>query len=101
MKQFNERYPPIITVGHPGGKIFPTGLGMGATQLACAVMSFTLAAGLPPTKTVVEPIATLPGPAGMQLGSIHGVVMLPSWAAGWLPMSTVNAPVIIVTGSAG
>jgi len=101
MKRFDERYPPIITVGHPGGKIFPTGLGMGATQLACVVMSFTLAAGIPPTMTVVEPIATVPGPAGTQVGSTHGVVMLPIWAAGWPPMSTVNAPVIIVRGRAG
>jgi hypothetical protein len=101
MKRFNERYPPIITVGHPGGIIFPTGLGMGATQLVCAVMSFTLAAGIPPTRTVAEPITTVAGPPGTQPGSVHGVVVLPIWAAGWLPMSTVNAPVMIVTGRAG
>ena len=101
MELSNERYPPIITVGHPGGIIFPTGLGMGATQLVCAVMSFTLAAGIPPTMTVAEPITTVAGLAGTQPGSVHGVVVLPIWAAGWLPMSTVNAPVTIVTGRAG
>jgi len=74
---------------------------MGATQLGCEVMSFTLAAGIPPTMTVVEPIATVAGPPGTQPASVHGVVTLPTCAAGWLPMSTVNAPVIIVTGRAG
>lgn len=91
----------MITVGQPGGIILPTGLGMGATQLACAVISFTLAAGMPPTKTVAEPMTTLAGPPGTQPAVVQGVVMLPICAAGWLPMSTVNAPVIIVTGSAG
>jgi hypothetical protein len=101
MKQFYKLYPPIITVRHPGGIIFPTGLGMGATQLVCAVISFTLAAGIPPTMTVVDPMTTLAGPPGTQPAVVHGVVVLPIWAAGWLPMSTVNAPVIIVTGRAG
>ena len=101
MKEFDELHPPIITVGQPGGKIFPTGLGMGATQLGCAVMSLTLAAGNPPIMTVVEPMATVPGPPGTQPAKVHGVVVLPIRAAGWLPMSTLNAPVTIVTGRAG
>ena len=91
----------MITVGHPGGRIFPTGPGIGATQLACAVMSFTLAAGKPPTITVKEPMTTVAGPPGTQAGSVQGVVMLPIRAAGMLPISTLNAPVIIVTGRAG
>jgi hypothetical protein len=81
--------------------IFPTGPGIGATQLLCAVRSLTRAAGIPPTMTDVEPMTTLAGPPGTQAGSKHGVVILPFWAAGWLPISTVNAPVTIVTGSAG
>ncbi len=101
MKPFDGAYPPIMTVGHPGGRIFPTGLGIGATQAAWAVRSFTLAAGRPPIMTVVDPMTTMPGPPGTQPGSVHGVVVLVSRAAGWLPMSTVNMPVIIVTGSAG
>ncbi len=82
VQQFYERYPPIITVGHPGGMIFPTGPGIGATQLLCAVRSLTLAAGIPPTMTDVEPMTTLAGPPGTQAGSKHGVVILPIWAAG-------------------
>lgn len=33
VEQLDKLYPPMITVGHPGGRIFPTGPGMGATQL--------------------------------------------------------------------
>ena len=40
--------------------------------------------------TVVEPIETMPGPAGTQLGSMHGVVMLVTTAAGRLPIITVG-----------
>jgi len=32
---------------------------------------------------------------------VYGAVVLPTLAAGWLPMSTVGAPVIIAKGSAG
>ena len=79
---FDKRYPPIITVGQPGGIIFPTGLGIGATHAGCAVKSLTLAAGIPPIMTVVEPITTVAGPPGTQAGSVHGVVVLPILAAG-------------------
>jgi len=82
MKQFDEGYPPIITVGHPGGRIFPVGLGIGATQAAWAVRSLTLAAGRPPIMTFADPITTVPGPPGTQPGSVHGVVVLVTRAAG-------------------
>jgi hypothetical protein len=101
MKQFNRFYPPIITVGQPGGIILPTGAGMGATQLICAVMSFTLPAGIPPIMTVIEPMATVPGPAGTQPAVRHGTVVLPTLAAGCPPMMTLNAPMIIGSGKPG
>ena len=91
----------MITVGQPGGIIFPTGPGIGATQAGCAVKSLTLAAGIPPIITEVEPMTTVAGPPGTHPARVHGVVVLPILAAGWLPMSTLNAPVMIVTGSAG
>jgi len=82
MNQFNKYYPPIITVGQPGGRIVPFGPGMGATQLGCIVISPTLAAGIPPIMTVAEPMVTVPGPAGTQPAVAHGPVVLPSLAAG-------------------
>ena len=91
----------MITVGQPGGKILPTGPGIGATQVGCMVISFTLAAGKPPIITVVEPLTTFPGPPGTQPGNTHGEVVLPTVAAGWLPMSTLNIPVTIGSGRAG
>jgi hypothetical protein len=45
----------MMTVGHPGGRILPVGLGMGATQLGCIVGSPTRAAGILPISTVAEP----------------------------------------------
>jgi len=71
-----------MTVGQPGGRIFPTGEGIGATQAECRVISLTLAAGSPPIMTVVEPIDTIPGPPGTQPGKVHGVVVLVTVAAG-------------------
>jgi len=71
-----------MTVGHPGGMILPTGLGMGATQAGWAVRSLTLAAGSPPTMTLVDPMTTLAGPPGTHPGKVHGVVVLPTLAAG-------------------
>ena len=96
MKVFDKRYPPIITVRQPGGRILPTGPGMGATQLAWAVKSFTRAAGNPPIMTVNEPMTTVPGPPGTQPAKVHGVVVLLILAAGWLPINTLKAPVMIV-----
>ena len=74
---------------------------MGATQLACAVMSPILAAGRKPIITVAEPLAIMPGPAGTQLGSMHGVVVSLTRAAGRFPMSTVGSPLMIVKGRGG
>jgi hypothetical protein len=51
---FKVDQPPIKTVGQPGGRTFPVGMGIGATQLLCRVMSLTRAAGNPPIRTVVE-----------------------------------------------
>jgi len=90
-----------MTVGHPGGRIFPVGLGMGATQAGWVVMSLTLAAGRPPIMTVADPMMTVPGPPGTQPGRVHGVVMLVTRAAGCFPISTVNMPVMMVSGIAG
>lgn len=88
-------------MGHPGGRIFPVGLGIGATQPECAVISFTLAAGRLPIRTVTEPLATIPGPFGTQLGSEQGAVWLVAVAAGMPPMSTVVTPFMIARGKAG
>jgi hypothetical protein len=90
-----------MTVGQPGGRIFPTGLGMGATQLAWAVISLTLAAGNPPMRTDVDPMTTTPGPPGTQPGNTQGDVVLVTLAAGRLPMRTVGIPVMMGRGSAG
>jgi len=45
-----------MTVGQQGGRTFPVGIGMGATQDPCIVMSLARAAGMLPIKTVLEPI---------------------------------------------
>jgi hypothetical protein len=74
---------------------------MGATQLECKVRSLTRAAGSPPIMTVVEPMTTLPGPAGTQPARRQGAVVLPICAAGKLPTNTVNAPVMIGIGRDG
>ena len=79
----------------------PTGDGMGATQLAWAVKSFMRAAGRLPIKTVADPLAIMPGPAGTQPGNIHGADVSVALAAGMLPIKTVGCPLIIASGSAG
>jgi len=68
-------YPPIRTVGAPGPTILPVGLGMGATQDACAVILLSRAAGKPPISTVAEPMVMIPGPAGTQPGNKQGTVI--------------------------
>src|SRR5579872_6958857 len=82
--------PPMMTVGAPGGRILPVGLGIGATQDGNDIMSLTRAAGRPPNITVVDPMATIPGAPGMHGGTIHGPVILPSSAAGRFSISTVE-----------
>ena len=91
----------MMTVGQPGDRTFPTGLGIGATQLACAVKSLTLAAGRLPIKTVADPLAIIPGPAGTQLGSMQGMVVSVARAAGKFPINTVGWPLTIANGKAG
>src|SRR2546428_5983992 len=83
-----RRHGPIKTVGHPGGMITPVGLGIGATHEGWAVWSPTRAAGLLLISTVGEPLTMLPGPPGTHVGRRHGLVMLPSTAAGCPPLST-------------
>ena len=80
----------MMTVGAPGGRILPVGLGIGATHDEKATRSPTRAAGLPPIITVAEPMATEPGPPGMHGGMVHGPVMLPTVAAGRLAIITVG-----------
>lgn len=92
---------PIITVGQQGGRILPKGDGIGATQDKWAVISFALAAGIPPIRTVVDPIAIIPGPPGTQLGSEHGAVVSVTRAAGNPPIKTVACPLMMANGSAG
>jgi len=90
-----------MTVGHPGGRTLPTGLGIGATQEAWAVVSPTRAAGMPPIITVPDPLAIMPGPAGTQLGSEHGADVSVTRAAGLLPIITVDSPLMMASGRAG
>jgi hypothetical protein len=51
----------------------------------CAVLSPTLAAGIPPIFTVAEPAAMESG------GPVH-VHISPTFAAGWPPIITVGVP---------
>jgi hypothetical protein len=77
-------------------------MGMGATQLVCDVMSPMRAAGRFAIITVAEPMATMPGPAGTQVGSMHGCDMSVTRAAGTPPIITVGAPGgIMASGSGG
>jgi hypothetical protein len=68
----------------------PVGIGIGATQVAWAVMSPIRAAGRLPTRTVVDATLIIPGPAGTQLGNIHGWVISVVRALGWPPISTLG-----------
>ena len=68
----------------------PVGLGMGATQAVCMVMSPTLAAGILPMRTVAEAFMIIPGPPGIQPASMHGRVVSIIRAAGMPPMNTVG-----------
>ena len=93
--------PPMMTVGHPGGMIFPVGDGMGATHDMWAVMSPTRAAGRPPIFTVEDAFAIIPGPAGTQEGNMQGLVVSSNRAAILPPIMTVGSPLMIARGSAG
>jgi hypothetical protein len=92
----------MITVGEPGGRILPVGLGIGATQDANDTRSPTRAAGRPPSMTVVDPMATTPGPPGTHGGTMQFCVMLPTTAAGRLSIKTVmTQPLTIGNGIGG
>ena len=90
-----------MTVGHPGGSTLPTGDGIGATQLAWIVISFTRAAGILLIRIVNAPSPIIPGPAGTQPGSIQGIVWSVMRAEGMFPISTVGAPFMMVKGRPG
>ena len=79
----------------------PVGIGIGATQLACNVMSPIRAAGMLPIKTVVEATLIIPGPAGTQEGSEQGAVISVVLAAGAPPIMTFGCPLMIASGSGG
>ena len=64
-------------------------------------MSLTRAAGMPPIITVAEPLLMIPGPAGTQLGNMHGVDWSLTRAAGLFEIITVGVPLMIVNGKAG
>ena len=51
--------------------------------------------------TVAEPIAIMPGPAGMQAANMHGNVMSVARAAGIPPIMTVGAPGAIICRGIG
>ena len=97
----NGCYPPIITVTQQGGMMLPVGDGIGATQLACAVMSPARAAGSFPTITVAEPLVISPGPAGTHGISVQGFVISVTRACGILPTITVGCPLMMRSGNAG
>src|SRR5262245_25159592 len=91
----------MSTVASPGDWIFPVGLGIGATQAVCAVMSLTRAAGKPPIMTVFDPMLIIPGPPGTQPASTQGAVVSETRAAGSLPIVTFGAPLMMASGIAG
>lgn len=90
-----------MTVGFPGGIIFPTGPGIGATHEVCAVMSLMRAEGNMLVFTVIEPFTIIPGPPGTHPGSIQGAVLHKAVAAGFPPTITVGLPSISASGSPG
>jgi hypothetical protein len=89
------------TVSAPGGSILPVGLGIGATQAGCVVISLTRAAGMPPIITDIEVMVIIPGPPGTQGIIMQGAVVSMRRAAGEPPRRTVGCPVIIASGMGG
>lgn len=79
----------------------PVGIGIGATQLVCKVMSPIRAAGRLPIITVVEATLIIPGPEGTQVGSEQGLVVSVDRAAAAPPINTVGSPLMIASGNAG
>ncbi len=82
--------------------IWPTGEGMGATQLGCDDISPSRAAGSFWMSTVADPLTISPGPAGTQGISVQIFVMSVTRAAGMPPIRVVTAQGgMIGNGSAG
>ena len=82
--------------------MLPVGEGMGAIQEGWLVMSPARAAGRFPTRTVTDPLAMIPGPAGTHEGRVQIFVMSVARAAGMLLISTVGQPGgMMFSGSAG
>ena len=80
----------------------PTGDGIGATHVVCEVISLVRAIGFLHAITLVEPIAIMPGPAGIHDGNIQGKELSMTTAAGILPTITVAAPgPVMDNGKAG
>lgn len=79
----------------------PVGLGIGATQVGCRLISLTRAAGMLPTNTVIEPRPITPGPAGTQGTIEQGAVISRERAAGIPPRRTVGCPFTIANGMGG
>ena len=90
-----------MTVVQQGDWTFPVGMGMGATQLECAVISLARAAGIPPIRTLEDPTLIIPGPAGTQEGREQGAVVSVTRAAGEPPISTLDCPFTMASGNAG
>jgi len=59
------------------------------------------AAGMNPIKTVADPMAIMPGPAGTQPGSMHGADISVTRAAGAPPISTFGWPLMMASGNGG
>ena len=61
-----------------------------------------LAAGRPPINTVTPPGGMImPGPPGTQPGSMQGIVVSVTRAAGRLLIRTVGSPLMIISGNPG
>ena len=86
----------MMTSFEQGGMILPVGLGIGATQLANATMSPERAAGRKLIITEAEPLATMPGPPGTQVGMEHGLVMLVTTAASSMLIFTVGTVAVMI-----
>ncbi len=91
----------MITVGQPGGRIFPVGIGTGATHDEWLVMSPIRAASRLLIFTVADPLAIIPGPPGAHPGSVHGLVWSVALAAGLFPIITVVLPGGMSTSGSG
>ncbi len=91
----------MMTFVEQGGMILPKGLGIGATQLGKLTTSPSRAAGKPPVNTLMEPLKTMPGPAGTHVGIRQGWVWLVTTAAGRLLIRTVGMVAVVMARGTG